>query len=157
MQLTTFRRNGGVPAQHLDAALHGALEHRHQGIRIVGGDGDGVDLLSDQRVDDFDLRFGRRGGRAGIDQLDIAEFGGSFLGALGSGVEEAVAERLHDQRDAGLVLGKNRAGEQHGGGRSGGQQFQKLHRFLPPWDEVVFMMLRQPLLPGWPGLLYPPR
>ena len=43
--------------------------------------------------------FGGRLGRAGVDDLDVAEFLGRFFGALVGGVEEAVAERLHDQRD----------------------------------------------------------
>ena len=51
-------------------------------------------LLGDQRVDDVDLAFGGRLGRAGVDDLDIAEFLGGFLGALVGGVEEAVAERF---------------------------------------------------------------
>ena len=39
-------------------------------------------------------------GRAGVDDLDVAEFLGGFLRALVGGLEEADAERLHDQRDA---------------------------------------------------------
>src|SRR3569832_559567 len=42
-----------------------------------------------------DLGFGGRLGRTGIDDIDIAQFLGRFLGALVGGVEEAVAERLH--------------------------------------------------------------
>ena len=47
-------------------------------------------------------RFGGGRGRAGVDDLDVAEFLGGFLGALVGGIEEAVAERLHHQRDLGL-------------------------------------------------------
>ena len=75
------------------------LQRRHERIGIVGGDGDGIDLLGDQRVDDLDLAFGRGRGRAGIDHLDIAEFLRGFLRAFVGGIEEAVAERFDDEGD----------------------------------------------------------
>ena len=126
MNLAAFGRNARVPGDHLDATLLRALQHGNERVRIVGGDGDGIDLLGDQRVDDFDLRFSGRGSRSGIDDLD-AKFFSRFLGALVGGVKEAVAERLDDQRDAGLVLGHCGRRDHDGNGRRGGEQFQKIH------------------------------
>ena len=79
--------------------LHRLLQRRHQRVLVIGRDGDGIDLLRDQRVDHLDLAFGGRGGRAGVDDLDVAEFLGRFLRALVGGLEEADAERLDDEGD----------------------------------------------------------
>ncbi|MCY1237354.1 hypothetical protein D9M72_500470 [compost metagenome] len=88
-----------VPGDDLDAAVHRLLQRRHQGVGVVGRNGDRIDLLGDQRVDHLDLAFGGGRGRAGVDHLDVAQFLGGFLGALVGSFEEADAERLDDERD----------------------------------------------------------
>jgi len=108
--------------------LHGLLQHRHQRVGVIGRNRDGVDLLRDQRIDHFDLRFGGRLGRTGVDDVDIAEFLSRLFGALVGGIEEAVAERLHHQRDL-HVLGVGCVHEHGGGKRRCNHQFlQKAHR-----------------------------
>ena len=72
MDLPTRWRHTGIPGDHFDTALHGFFQHRDDGIRIVGGDGDRIHALGDQSVKDFDLRFCRGGGRAGINDFNIA-------------------------------------------------------------------------------------
>ena len=88
-----------IVGDDLDAALHRLLQRRHQRVGIVGRDRDGVDVLGDQRVEHFDLAFGGRRGRAGVDDFGV-EFRGGFLGALVDGIEEAVAERFGDHAHA---------------------------------------------------------
>ena len=51
------RRDTGVVRNHLDAALHRALERGHQRIGIVRRNGDRIDALRDQRIEHFDLPF----------------------------------------------------------------------------------------------------
>ena len=75
------------------------LERGHQRVRIVGRHGDGIDALRDERIQHFDLAFGRRRRRAGEDHFGVELLGG-FVGALVHGIEEAVAQRLGDQADA---------------------------------------------------------
>jgi hypothetical protein len=140
MGLAPLGGHGAVPRDDRDLALHGLLEDRHQGVGVVGGHGDGVDPLRDQRVEGLGLAFGGRGRRAGIDQLDIAEFLGRFLAALAGGLEEADAERLHDQGDADIVRRHRRAGakgqaECHGGGQS----LSAVHGLPPLFDRHVFV------------------
>ncbi len=60
-------------------------------------------------------------GRAGIDDLDVAEFLGGFLRALVGGLEEADAERLHHQRDL-HGSRRMRGTDEHGGGDRRGRQ-----------------------------------
>ena len=74
----------------------GLLADRHERVGVVGRDDDAVDLLRDLRVDHGDLLFRGRLGGGGVDDLDAAEFLGGLLGAVGAGVEIAVAEVLHD-------------------------------------------------------------
>ena len=128
MHLAAFRRDAGVPGDDGDAAFHRLLQRRNQRVGVVGRDRDGVDLLGDQRVDDLDLAFGGGRGRAGVDHLDLAEFLGGFLRALVGGVEEAVAERLHDQADLDR-LGTGGRREHRDGKRCRHHQFlQNAHR-----------------------------
>ena len=54
--------------------------------------------------------FGGGVGRAGVDDLDVAQLLGRLLGALVGGLEEADAERLDDERDAHVVLRHGGAG-----------------------------------------------
>ena len=103
-----FRSDAGVERNHFDAATHRLLADRHQRVGVVGRNGDGVDFLRDEGVDDGDLFLGRRLGRAGVDQVDVAEFLGRLDAAVVTGVEEAVAERLDDHGDAEPVGGKRR-------------------------------------------------
>ena len=96
-------RHAAVERHHLDAALHRLL-HRSAPARSgsLAEMTMAFDLLRDQRVDDLDLALGGGRGRAGVDDLDVAQLLGRFLGALVGGVEEAVAEAFHDHRDLGL-------------------------------------------------------
>ena len=116
LHLTALGGDARIPRDHGDAAVHRLLQRGHQRVGVVGRNGDGIDALGDQRVDDLDLAFGGGVGRAGVDDLDIAEFLGGFLRALVGGLEEADAERLDDQRDA-LGLGVRAAGDEGGGER----------------------------------------
>ncbi|MOA04540.1 hypothetical protein D3C78_1240990 [compost metagenome] len=71
MDLTPGFRHARIPRHHFDAALHGFFEHRNQGIRIIGGNGDRIDTLCDQPVQHFDLRFGGGRCRTGVNHFDI--------------------------------------------------------------------------------------
>ena len=121
--------HAGVKRDDLDAAVHSTLEHRGQRVGVIGGDHDGRNLLRDQRVDDFDLAFGRGLGRAGVDDLNVFEFLGGFLRALVGGVKEAVAQTLHHQSD---FVGRKRGADQcraQGDGQQGFELF--LHALSP--------------------------
>ncbi|CAM2156310.1 hypothetical protein PT2222_380029 [Paraburkholderia tropica] len=88
-----------------DARVHGLLHDRHERFRVGGREHDGVDLRDDHLLDDLDLR-----GRIGfvLDAVgDEVEGAGVVLlvvlRAVFHGQEELVGERLHDERDLGLV------------------------------------------------------
>ncbi|MND87517.1 hypothetical protein D3C80_795180 [compost metagenome] len=138
LQDTAFRCNTAIPGDHLDAALRRLFQRRHDRIRVVGGNGDRIDALSDQRVDYFDLAFRRRRSRAGIDDLDAAEFLCRLLCALVGGFKEAVAERFNHKRD--LHVGSIRRRRHHGNGQCRAksqllrQLFRKFHANSPPKD-----------------------
>ena len=107
MGLTPFRSHGAVPGDDGDLTLHGLLEDRHQGVGIVGGHRDGIDPLCDQRVEGLGLAFGGGGRRAGIDQLDVAEFLGRLLAALAgrsNAKQLAFANDADDMRSAGKAI-----------------------------------------------------
>ncbi len=111
MHDAAFLADGRVKADDLDAAFHGLLADRHEGVRIVGRNDDAIDLLGDQRVDDGNLLFsGCLGGRR-IDDLEAASFRGGFHGAFGAGVEIAVAKVLHHHGNA-LAFSARRRGKQ---------------------------------------------
>ena len=112
---TAFRCDARIPRDHLDAALCGFLQGRDDSIRVVGRNGDGIHALRDQGIDDLDLTFRRRGGRAGIDDLYAAQFLRSFLRALVGSFKEAVAERLRNKPD--LHVGGLRIGSHEGNGQ----------------------------------------
>ena len=101
MQRTAGGSDRGIVGNHFDSALHRAFQSRHQRVRIVGGDCDGIDVLGDERVDDFDLALCGGSGRPGEDDLD-AELAGGFVGALVYGVEESIAQGFGDDADAQL-------------------------------------------------------
>ena len=75
MHLAAIFIDARVPGDHGNAALHRAAERRRNGVRVVGGNRDGINALRDERVDDLNLAFRGGIGRAGVDDLDIAEFG----------------------------------------------------------------------------------
>lgn len=66
--LTTAGLRVGVVRHDADAVLHRLLQCRAQGARVLGGDGDGVDLLLGEGVDVGDLS-GCVGAAAGADLL----------------------------------------------------------------------------------------
>ena len=122
----TMRPAGAMAESKLITLMprsHGLLADRHERIRVIGRDDDAVDLLGDLRVDHRDLLFGGRLGGSRVDDLDAAEFLGRFLGAVGAGVEIAVAEVLHDHGDA-LVGGKRLARDD----RRSREHERRLHR-----------------------------
>ena len=97
MHLPSFRGDTGIPRDNRNASLHGFFQGGNQRVLVVGRYGDSIDLLCDQRVDDFDLSFSGGVCRPGIDNFHIAEFSGGFLGTLGSCFEKANAQCLDDQ------------------------------------------------------------
>ena len=116
-----------VERDHLDAAAHRLLADRHQRVGVVGRNRDGVDFLCDRReFDDGNLFLGRRLGRAGVDQVDVAEFLGRLDAAVVARVEEAVAERFDDHSDAEFVGSKRRTNSDAGPGddRNAADQLQ---------------------------------
>ena len=145
MHDAALRRDGGIEAHHLDAALHGLLADRHQRIGIVCRDDDAIDLLRDLRVDHRDLLLSRGLGGRGVDDLDAAELGRSFLRAIGAGVEIAVPEVLDDQRDALVRLRLGAARNDAPAPRAGRRRLApscstlyvcKLHGKFPPCHPV---------------------
>ena len=124
MHDSAFGRDAGIERDHLDAAADGFLADGHQGVGVVGGNRDAVDLLRDQRIDDGDLLLGGGLGRAGVDQFDIAELLGGFHAAVAAGVEETVAERLGHQGDAQIVGREYRRDAARGGDRNASHQLQ---------------------------------
>jgi hypothetical protein len=128
-----IRPSGATPESN---AAHRLLADRHKRVGVVGRNRDRIDLLRDQRIDDGDLFLGRRLGRAGIDQFDIAEFFSRLEPAVAAGVEKADAERLDHHCDAQLVGRQCRtcAGA-HGENRRAAHKLQYRpsveHTFLP--------------------------
>ena len=115
MHNTAVFADARVKRNHLDAARHRLFANRDQCILIIGRNGDGIDLLRNERVNHSDLLFSSGLGRAGVDDLDIAEFFGGFHAAIAHGIKEADAESLHHQRHADFISGKG------GGNNTGGQ------------------------------------
>ncbi|MNL43655.1 hypothetical protein D3C87_1661770 [compost metagenome] len=92
LQNAAFRCHAGIPGDDLDAALRRLFQRRNHGVRVIGGNGDGIHALRDQRIDDLDLAFRSGAGRARIDDLDATEVFCSLLRALVGGFEKAIAK-----------------------------------------------------------------
>ena len=133
LHVAAFRCHARVERNDGNAAFLGLLQGRNQRIRVVRGDDDGVHLLRDQGVDHLDLAFGGRLGRAGEDDLDIAELLGRFVGALAGSHEEAVADVLGDDGDAGLCEAGRGGRDQRESGNGGAEAegLEKFHRGPP--------------------------
>ena len=132
LHVAAFRRDTGIERHDDDTALLGLLQRRNKRVGVIGRDDDRVDLLGDQGVDHLDLAFRGRLGRAGEDDAGVADFLGGFLGALAGGHEEAVADVLGDDSDAGFgKAGRSRREHQPGDqGRAEAQRFHSCHAFL---------------------------
>ncbi len=100
MNGTTCLRDGGIIRDDFDASLHRSLQGRHDRIGIVRGDGDGIDALSDQRIQCFYLSFGGRRGRAGEDDFGAERVAAASSAPFVDRVEEAVAQAFGDDADA---------------------------------------------------------
>jgi hypothetical protein len=99
MRRPSLSGDRGIIGDDLDATVARLLERGHERVRIVGRHRDGIDALRDERIQHFDLPFGRRRRGAREDDFGVELLGG-FVGALVHGIEEAVAQRLGDQTDA---------------------------------------------------------
>ena len=143
-----------VDVDHEDALVDGRLDHGHQRLGVGRGQHDGADLLRHGLFDHLDLRC-----RVGL-VLDAVGHQRVFLGmgllvrlgAVFHGAEELVGQRLHDERDLGLVLRKRRAGQQaaHNGEGGGGLNGTagELHGCCLQVGMWTKATLNKPLAPG---------
>ena len=101
----------GVPRDHRDAGIHGAIDRLGQEIAVQARDRDAVDALRDERLEDFLLLELIAGLRAAPDDLDVAELLRRPLGADLGVVEHRDVERLGNHGEAQLPrrLGGRRA------------------------------------------------
>ena len=114
MHLTASRGHARIPADHRDAAIHRLFQGRNQRVGIVCRNCDSIDPLRDQGVDHLDLAFCGGVRRAGIDDFDIAQFGGRLFGTFCGGFKEADPQRFDNDGNS-HFLGLGRAGQKGSG------------------------------------------
>ena len=101
----------GIVGDDLHALLLGALQRRRDRIGVVARDGDHVDLLRDEVVDELDLRLGGRLRGRLLDDLaaDLAlGFLGAGLGDLEIGIGVELGQEADRHRRSGAVRPRRR-------------------------------------------------
>jgi len=122
MGQTAGRVEGGVEGDDFDAGRSCFFAGGLEGVDVIGGDGDGGDLLADQFVDHGDLVFGSRIGRT-LDDHFAAEFFNSLGESFGFFFVVGIAGVLDDQGiGAGVASGRGSGGFTSGRGSSCGSR-----------------------------------
>src|SRR3712207_2558252 len=96
--LSGVRGHVGVPGSGGDPSLAGLLHGGGEGVRVVGGDGDGAALLLDHLLDHLGLERGLGLRWPVVDELD-AEFLGGLVRALLGGFKVGDADQLGHHAD----------------------------------------------------------
>jgi len=69
-------------------------------MRVICGNRNGIDPLSDQRIDHFNLAFSSCVGWTCLDDFDITEFSGSFFRIFGGSFKKANAQCFDNKCNA---------------------------------------------------------